>query len=95
MALLQVIIASTRPGRKGAAVGAWFEQRARQHGKFEIEIVDLAAVTFFGSSGINALLLANRDAKQKGVVLVIAAPSPIVRQVLDATDLSSVFEIRG
>jgi NAD(P)H-dependent FMN reductase len=44
MALLQVIIASTRPGRKGAAVGAWFEQRARQHGKFEIEIVDLAAV---------------------------------------------------
>jgi anti-anti-sigma factor len=57
-------------------------------------VVDLAAVTFFGSSGISALLKANRDAKQKGVVLVIAAPSPVVRQVLDATDLSSIFEIR-
>jgi carboxylate-amine ligase len=56
--------------------------------------VDLAAVTFFGSSGISALLQANRDAKQKGVNLVMAAPSAIVRQVLDATDLSSIFEIR-
>ena len=57
-------------------------------------LVDLAAVTFFGSSGIRALLQANREAKQKGVVLVMAAPSLIVRQVLDATDLSSIFEIR-
>ena len=57
-------------------------------------VVDLAAVTFFGSSGISALLQANRDAKRKGVNLVMAAPSPIVRQVLDATDLSSIFEIR-
>ena len=57
-------------------------------------LVDLAAVSFFGSSGISALLQANREAKQKGVVLVIATPSPIVRQVLDATDLSSIFEIR-
>jgi anti-anti-sigma factor len=57
-------------------------------------LVDLSAVTFFGSSGISALLEASRDAKHKCVNLVIAAPSPIVRQVLDATDLSSIFEIR-
>ena len=57
-------------------------------------LVDLAALTFFGSGGISALLQAHREAKQKGVVLVMAAPSPIVRQVLDVTDLSSIFEIR-
>lgn len=38
---LQIIIASTRPGRVGQAVGRWFEQRARGHGGFEVEVVDL------------------------------------------------------
>ena len=41
---LQIVLVSTRPGRKGAAVAAWFEQQARRHGKFDIELVDLAAV---------------------------------------------------
>lgn len=41
---LQIITASTRPSRKGPAVAEWFIQRARQHGAFEIEPVDLAAV---------------------------------------------------
>lgn len=44
MACLQIIIASTRPGRKGPAVAAWFEQQARGHGTFDVEVVDLAAV---------------------------------------------------
>jgi NAD(P)H-dependent FMN reductase len=39
---LQVITASTRPSRKGPAVAAWFLAQAREHGKFEIEPVDLA-----------------------------------------------------
>ena len=42
--LLQIITVSTRPGRKGPAVAAWFEQQARAHGRFEIEPVDLADV---------------------------------------------------
>jgi NAD(P)H-dependent FMN reductase len=41
---LQVIIASTRPNRAGLAVGEWFVAQARQHGKFEVERVDLAEV---------------------------------------------------
>jgi NAD(P)H-dependent FMN reductase len=41
---LQILVASTRPSRKGPAVAAWFEQQARRHGRFEVEIVDLAAV---------------------------------------------------
>jgi NAD(P)H-dependent FMN reductase len=45
MPRLQIIIVSTRPSRKGPAVAAWFEQQARTQGDFEIEVVDLAAVS--------------------------------------------------
>jgi NAD(P)H-dependent FMN reductase len=42
--LLQIVIVSTREGRKGDAVGRWFETRARAHGAFDVELVDLAEV---------------------------------------------------
>lgn len=41
---LQVIIASTRPGRVGASVGQWFADYARGHSDFEVELVDLADI---------------------------------------------------
>ncbi len=44
MPTLHVIVASTRPGRSGPAVAAWFLERARAHGRFDVELVDLAAV---------------------------------------------------
>ncbi len=44
MPLLQILVVSTRQGRKGPAVGTWFEQQARAHGAFDVEVVDLAAV---------------------------------------------------
>jgi NAD(P)H-dependent FMN reductase len=43
MTKLNIIIASTRPTRKGPAVAKWVEQFARTHGKFEVELVDIAA----------------------------------------------------
>ena len=42
MPTLQIIIASTRPGRVGEPVADWFSARARQHGGFELDVVDLA-----------------------------------------------------
>ncbi|MBV9279637.1 MAG: NADPH-dependent FMN reductase, partial [Chloroflexi bacterium] len=39
---LQIIIASTRPGRVGLPVAQWLYDRAVAHGGFEVEIVDLA-----------------------------------------------------
>jgi len=42
--VLQVVIASTRPGRVGGHVADWFVERARVHGGFEVEVVDLAEV---------------------------------------------------
>jgi NAD(P)H-dependent FMN reductase len=36
-----VLIASTRPGRVGLPVGRWLDGRARAHGAFEVQLVDL------------------------------------------------------
>lgn len=42
--VLQIIIGSTRPGRIGPAVAEWFAAQAREHGGFDVEVVDLAAM---------------------------------------------------
>jgi NAD(P)H-dependent FMN reductase len=42
--VLQVIAASTRPGRRGIAVAHWLQRFAEEHGGFEIELIDLAEV---------------------------------------------------
>lgn len=45
MAKLEIIIASTRPGRVGPTVARWVDEAARAHGGFdEVELVDLAEV---------------------------------------------------
>ncbi|WP_371549908.1 NAD(P)H-dependent oxidoreductase [Streptomyces sp. NBC_00554] len=41
---LQIIVGSTRPGRRGHAVGTWFHDLAVRHEAFGIEFVDLAEV---------------------------------------------------
>ena len=41
---LQVIFASTREGRQGLPIAEWVVERARAHGKFEPELVDLREV---------------------------------------------------
>ncbi|SFP70254.1 NAD(P)H-dependent FMN reductase [Geodermatophilus dictyosporus] len=42
--VLQVVAASTRPGRRGLAVAEWVARLAGEHGGFDVELVDLAAV---------------------------------------------------
>ncbi|TFV91447.1 NAD(P)H-dependent oxidoreductase [Blastococcus sp. CT_GayMR16] len=42
--VLQIVIGSTRPGRVGRPVAEWFQEKAVEHGDFEVELVDLAAV---------------------------------------------------
>ena len=39
---LNVVIASTRPGRVGPQIAKWFEQATSAHGKFDVQLVDLA-----------------------------------------------------
>jgi NAD(P)H-dependent FMN reductase len=42
MPTLMIIIASTRPGRAAGPVADWFIDRARGHGGFDVDVVDLA-----------------------------------------------------
>ncbi|MEU8171873.1 NAD(P)H-dependent oxidoreductase [Microbispora hainanensis] len=42
--VLQIVIASTRPGRVGLPVAEWFHERAVAQDAFEVELVDLAEV---------------------------------------------------
>lgn len=46
MVRLLVVIASTRPGRVGSAVGEWVVDRARAHGDglFDVQVADLAEI---------------------------------------------------
>ena len=44
MLKLDVIIASTRPGRVGLPIGNWFVERAKAHGRFEVIVADLKEV---------------------------------------------------
>jgi NAD(P)H-dependent FMN reductase len=42
--LLEIIICSTRPGRKGMAVAEWVDTVAHEHEGFSVELIDLADV---------------------------------------------------
>ena len=41
-AKLQIVVASTRPGRIGLPVGEWFHDQALAHGAFDVQWVDLS-----------------------------------------------------
>jgi NAD(P)H-dependent FMN reductase len=42
--VLEIIIASTRPGRVGLPVGTWVAEVARSQDRFDVEVVDLEAL---------------------------------------------------
>jgi NAD(P)H-dependent FMN reductase len=42
MPRLLVVVASTRPGRAGGAIGTWFADIARAHSGFDVDVADLA-----------------------------------------------------
>jgi NAD(P)H-dependent FMN reductase len=44
MPKLEVILTSTREQRQGPAVASWFMERATEHGKFELSLIDLYEV---------------------------------------------------
>lgn len=44
MPRLGVLLVSVREGRAGAPVAEWFAERARGHGAFEVELIDLKSI---------------------------------------------------
>jgi len=41
---LKIIISSVRPGRKGPVVTDWIAEKARHHGSFNVEVLDLKEI---------------------------------------------------
>ena len=56
-------------------------------------VVDMSAVEFCDSTGMNVLLAAHRLAAERGGDLTLAAPRPAVRKILEVTGLQSVFTV--
>lgn len=56
-------------------------------------ILDLSGLTFIDSAALNALVIADRRARQLGVVLALAGPQRIVARVLSLTALDRHFPV--
>ncbi|HTX81591.1 MAG TPA: STAS domain-containing protein, partial [Streptosporangiaceae bacterium] len=56
-------------------------------------IVDMSAVEFCDSTGINVLLAAHRQARERGGELQLAGPGSATRKVLQVTGLEAVFTV--
>lgn len=60
--------------------------------KFQI-VIDMAGVPRMDSSGVDALVLACRRARENGGDAKLARLTPRIRQLLEITQLTSVFDI--
>jgi anti-sigma B factor antagonist len=76
----------TAPRLQSELVAAMKENPARL-------IVDMSGVDFCDSTGINVLLAAHRDARERGAELQLAGPGSATRKVLQVTGLESVFTV--
>jgi len=56
-------------------------------------VVDLSQVSFLASIGIRTLLTAARGQSSRGGKLVLAAPEPMVRKVLESTGVDQIIPI--
>jgi anti-sigma B factor antagonist len=56
-------------------------------------IVDMSGVEFCDSTGINVLLAAHRNARERGGELQLAGPGSATRKVLQVTGLETVFTV--
>ena len=56
-------------------------------------VLDLEGVQRIDSAGLGELVLIRRAAEASGGTLKLAAPNPRIRELLDLTNLSSVFEV--
>ena len=55
--------------------------------------IDLSAVTFMDSSGLNALIRARNAMEDRGITLVISGISDQVRHLFEISGLTTAFEI--
>lgn len=70
-----------------------FERRLEGLESARIMVLDLCGVVQVDARGIGVLLELRRWARHHSAQVKVVNPSPFVRRVLDATHLSSIFEL--
>jgi anti-anti-sigma factor len=70
-----------------------FQRQIEQLEHMRIVVLDLSAVEQLDAGGLGVLLALRRWARQHSVQMKLVNPSPFVYRVLEATRLTSVFEI--
>jgi anti-sigma B factor antagonist len=56
-------------------------------------VIDLADVTFVDSTGLGALIVARKAARERGGSVSLVSPPPVVRRLLGSTRLHDVFAV--
>lgn len=61
--------------------------------QYSVWVIDMSHVEFIDSSGLGALVVAQKTAKKNGCRLVVSHLSDVTRMVFEITQLDRVFEI--
>ncbi|MFE7776186.1 STAS domain-containing protein [Streptomyces sp. NPDC057445] len=102
--LLHVEVADTRGQTRALTVAgdldldtAWVLERTVDEvlNDHRTVLLDLTAVTFCDSSGLNTLIRLRRRAQDVGGQLVLVAPPPQMMRLLTITGAGNVFPIHG
>jgi anti-anti-sigma factor len=67
-----------------------FVGRCSQDG--ERLVLDLAGVDYISSAGLRCFMLAEKQAKAQGGIIVVAAMQPVVREIFEISRFTLVFE---
>ncbi|MBB2908783.1 anti-sigma B factor antagonist [Streptosporangium becharense] len=67
--------------------------RLLDEGRTTLVVLDMSAVEFCDSTGMNVLLSALKRLRERGGTLEVAGPRPAVRKILQVTGLDSVFVV--
>jgi anti-anti-sigma factor len=58
-------------------------------------LVDVSGLSFIDSASMQALVLAARALRERGGVLVLARPQPVVMRVLELMGADQVIDVQG
>ncbi|HXY63359.1 MAG TPA: STAS domain-containing protein [Mycobacterium sp.] len=82
---------SSTAGDLTARLNAALQQAATQASR--LLIIDLQAVTYFGSDGLNAVLDCHRQGLQAGTAVRLVADNGLVVRPIEVTNLDSVLDL--
>jgi anti-anti-sigma factor len=82
---------SSTAGDLTARLNAALQQAATQASR--LLIIDLQAVTYFGSDGLNAVLDCHRQGLQAGTCVRLVADNALVVRPIEVTNLDSVLDL--